>query len=593
MQWFLKNKRTFLEALKSVPGLSPLERVLLANREIAPEAVASFLNPSEEQLLDPFLFRDMEAACDLILTCMEDDVPIRIVGDYDQDGVAATTILVKGLRYFAAQLGVDPKRVISYAIPDRIEDGYGINRSIVDRAREDGIGLIITCDNGISAFDALDYAREAGIRVILTDHHQPVSEDGVEKYPAADCRLNPHCADEGYPFKDLCGAGVAYKLMEGLAEAVGRPRGSMSSLLQFACLGTICDVVPLIGENRIIAAEGLKRINETNNPGLRALLECNHWEKEITVYTVGFVIGPCVNASGRLFTARLGVELFLEKDPETVREYARSLYEFNEERKRMTTEGVEQGIAAVEGSRMNEKDLLMLYLPGVHESICGLVAGRIKEKYYLPTLVFTDAESVDGVEILKGSGRSIEAFNMYEGLSRFRDRMVAFGGHAMACGMSVRKDAFESLREDLQHDVVLTAEEKTPSIELDCQLPLERVDFGILEVIDRLGPYGAKNPSPVFGAKGVNVREMRLVGKNKNVLQMSLESAGRFFKAVMFQGDEKLREIATPETEGILRDMLRGLSRPLAIDICYRPEINEFRGNRTVQLMLRDLRISR
>ncbi len=594
MNWFLRYRRDCIEALKNVGGLSPLECVLLGNRGLREaEEVARYLNPTLDDLLDPFLFRDMDAAVEAIVDCLSSGRSIRIVGDYDQDGVSATAILVRGIRSFAEQLGMDPYLSVSYAIPDRVEDGYGINRSIVDTALREEVGLIITCDNGIAAFDALSYAAEKQLPVIVTDHHQIVEKDGEEVLPEALAVLNPHSAASGYPFPDLCGAGVAYKLIEALAVAAGMDRHTFSGLLQYAALGTICDVVPLVGENRTIVSLGLEAINRTQDIGLLALLQENNWHKEVSVYTVGFVIGPCINASGRLFTARLGVELFLEEDAETAREYAKQLISFNEERKAMTREGVEQAIQQIRAQHMDQQDLILLYLPGIHESICGLIAGRIKEQFYRPTLVFTDAQTSEaGEALLKGSGRSIEAFDLFENLNRHREKYVAFGGHAMACGMSIRKADWETIRQCLQSETSLSEADKTPLLELDCALPISRLNFNVVKTLKRLAPFGSKNPSPLFGAKRCNVRALRLVGANRNVLQLRLEYEGSEVSCVLFDGEAKL-EMQRRESPKAVEGLLRGEPAGLQIDIAYRPEENEFRGKRSLQLVLKDIRASK
>lgn len=592
MNWFMKYKKDNHDALKEVAGLSQIERVLLANRDIASADEAErFLNPILENMHDPFLFKDMHKAIDLIMEVLSSEESIRIVGDYDQDGVAATTILVRGLRQFAEEVGRDPMAAVDYAIPDRIEDGYGINEKIIKEAADDGVGLIITCDNGISAHEAVAYGKELGLSIIITDHHQVTHENGEEKLPPADAILNPHSENSGYPFADLCGAGVAYKLIQAFAFSIGVTAEETLPLMQFAALGTICDVVPLIGENRIIAKLGLDELNARPNQGVQLLLDLNNWEKEVSVYTVGFIIGPCINASGRLFTARLGVELFLEEDYDTALAYAEELVTLNEERKELTKLGTE--LAFTEADKYQDSNILLLYIPEAHESICGLIAGRLKEKFYKPTLVFTDASDENNQEILKGSGRSIEAYNMFEELDPHRDRFISFGGHAMACGLSIPKEILDGLRVLLNQEEQLSAQDLTPSVDFDLPLDFDRLDMFLLKSLDRFAPFGKDNPTPSFAAKFCNVRQLRLVGKNKNVLQIALEQKGRRFQAVLFQGDEKLEELIAEDNTGAVEGLLQGRDSGLQFDIVYRPEINEFRGNTSIQLKLIDVRLSK
>lgn len=584
-QWFLKNNRAAYEKLTK-EGATPLVALLLANRGIDDAAEAKrFLQPSLNDLQDPFLFQDMANAVALIGQFLEEMVPIRIVGDYDQDGVAATTILIKGLQLVAQQFG---ENLVSYAIPDRIEDGYGINRSIVDAAIEEGVGLIITCDNGISAFDAIEYARNCGLSVIVTDHHQIAEEDGKELLPPADAVLNPHSKASGYPFADLCGAGVAFKLIQAVCETFGIDKDAYKPLLQFAALGTICDVVPLQGENRIIAAAGLQEINADPNPGIKALLQESSWEKTVTGYTVGFVIGPAVNASGRLFTARLGVELFLEKDPDTIAEYARELVSLNTERKQMTAAGVESAYEIVESAPKLD-DILVIYIPSVHESICGLIAGRVKERYYRPTIVVT--ESAEDDAILKGSGRSIEAYNMYEQLLPLKDLFLSFGGHAMACGLSMEKEKLADLRKQLLEKSTLTTLQMTPVLEMEGQLPVNRVDFQTVETIGKLEPFGAKNPRPKFADKGIAVKGVRVLGKNQNVLKFALEKDGKRIDAIQFSAEDTIASLQE-KNPSAWNAWTSGKPSAETIDIAYVPDLNTYNGRTTLQLNIVDLRIS-
>lgn len=591
MQWFVKNKGQEYKILREKTQLKALECLLLANREIGPDEVEEFLNPGFDKLHDPFLFREMETAVSYILECLHAAIPIRIVGDYDQDGVAATTILIKGLRYLAEGLSLDPINMVTYAIPDRLEDGYGINKNIINNALDEGVGLIITCDNGVSAFEALNYAYEMQMPVIVTDHHRPPVIDGKEERVMCEALLNPHMQDETYPFKDLCGATVAWKLIEALFKACNIKSDFTRELLAFAALGTICDVMPLKGENRSICILGLEALNEGKNPGLSALLDAVSWNGPITVYTVGFIIGPCINASGRLMTARLGVELFIEEDRKSLEAFARELVRLNEERKEMTGHGLDKALEIL-GKDPSDK-LLVIYIENIHESVCGLIAGRLKENYNRPCLVFTDAaEGEEG--ILKGSGRSIEAYHMFDELNNFRDSYISFGGHAMACGLSIYKDSFNEIKKTWQESCRLTDRDIEAEITFDAGLDLKYVNKSTMDIIEALEPYGAGNPAPLFASKNLNVKRMRLVGKNKNVLQLSLEQEGKELGGVLFSADKILIQIVEEnrEARSPIESLLRGENSSLVLDILYKPEWNEFNNQRKIQLIIKDMRLS-
>lgn len=591
MRWFMSHHKREYEVLREKTQLSPVTCLLLANRGVTASEAQTALNPTFEDLSDPFAFREMEVAVSYILDCLAAEIPIRIVGDYDQDGVAATTILMKGLRYFAERLGADPLHAVSYAIPDRMEDGYGISPSLVERAMDEHCGLIVTVDNGIAAFDALQYAAEVGMPVIVTDHHQPVVEDGAFRRPECEALINPHVPGERVAFRDLCGAGVAFKLVDALARQMEDPFALREELLGYAALGTICDVMPLVGENRTIVTLGLDALNRSTNPGLRALLQAIHWEKDITVYTAGFIIGPCINASGRLMTARLGVELFLEDDPVTVAAYAEELVRLNDERKAMTLEGTERAQAVIEKKPLTP--VLVCYLPGLHESLCGLVAGRMRERYNRPSLVFTDAQNGEG--LIKGSGRSIPAYHMFQKLNAHRDDYVAFGGHAMACGMTIRKVDLERLVATWNAESELTTSDLEREITVDGRLPLSAIDVALMRDLDALEPYGNGFAAPLFAAIAVHVRGFRVVGAAQNVLRVNLEQNGARFVAVAFQAQELLVRLKGqhPKAPEWVEALLRGEDIPVSMDVLYKPQWNTFRGQTQIELKLSDMRFSR
>lgn len=578
--WMIFNKN--ISSLKKELNLSDEILHILANRGLTTKAqIDEFLNPDLEKLHDPFLMMDMDIAVDIILDAIEKDEHIHIVGDYDQDGNSATVTLIKGLKILHEK--------VTYAIPDRVEDGYGININMVDTAIKNGVDLIITCDNGISAHDAIAYAKEKGLRVVVTDHHQvKIDENNEQSLPIADAIINPHRLDCSYPFKELCGAGVAYKLICGIYEAVGIPVEESYDLLQFVAMGTVCDVVDLLGENRIIVVEGLKRINETNNLGLLSLIEQNSWNKEVDVYALGFVIGPCINASGRLSTARLGVELFLEEDEDLVVNYAMELVRLNNERKQLTQDTLESVIDEIEEKCLYENDIIVVYSSKAHESIVGIVAGRVKEKYHRPTIVF--AESKD-TGIIKGSGRSIETYDMHAKLTEAKHLLRSFGGHKMAAGVSLEIDKLKELEQFLNQNSLLTKRQLQREITIDVAFPSERINEDFIEELNVLEPFGKGNSKPVFADKNLDLLNYQILGQNKNVIKLNIAKSGRVIECIGF-GDVKGIEQYLQGKFGLesLNSYTPNNRQPNYIDLVYFPKINEFRGNITVQLQIIDIR---
>lgn len=582
--WFIVNKKDNFEILSKNDRLSGIQKRILANRNITDEnEIEMLLNPDLNLLHSPFKLKDMELAVDIVFEAMMNGEKIRIVGDYDQDGVAATVILYKGIGNFYDQ--------ISYSIPDRIEDGYGINKNIVDDCFRDNIGLIITCDNGIAAIDAIEYAKEKGIKVIVTDHHQVIMKDGLQVLPDADAVINPQRLDDTYPFKKICGAVVAYKLIAAMFETYGFELNLdarlLHSLLQYAALGTISDMMEIRNENRIIVIEGLKRINNTDNLGIKVLLNELSFNKEVDIYTVGFIIGPIINASGRIFTAKLGVELFLEDDIEVVTEYARELISLNNKRKLLTKEGFEDSINKINDEKLYLNDIIILYNKDIHESVCGLIAGRIKERYNKPVIVFTDAQS-DGVEIVKGSGRSINAYNMYENLAKFRDFFVAFGGHKMACGLSLEKDKLFDFSKILNEESKLSQADFVKNIDIDFPLNFNQISFSLLDDIEKIGPFGYGYKEPIFASKNLEILQASLLGKNKNVLKFILGMNGVNMQAISFDIDMFYSFIK--DKYGIdLYENAEKLSGK-SIDIAYKLNKNTFNERSSIQLQIESVR---
>lgn len=578
-QWLVYNLDT--RQLEKQLDIEPVCLKILANRKISePTQIQRFLNPTLSDFHDPFLMTDMEVAVDMILEAMEEEKHIHIVGDYDQDGNSATVALMKGLQR------IYPK--VTYAIPDRMEDGYGMSIRIVDVAKENQVDLIITCDNGISAFDSIDHAVDLGIDVIVTDHHMPVrTEEGLEKLPSAHAVLNPHREGDAYPFKELCGAGVAFKLLQAAYETLGEEMDKLYELLEFIAMGTVCDVVDLVDENRLIVIEGLKRLNQTTNKGIRALLRENTWNRPVDVYTLGFILGPCINASGRLSTARLGVELFLEEDDDRIDLYARELVELNTARKGLTEVAVNRAKDLVLKNSVHKNKTITLYLEDTHESIVGIVAGRLKELFYRPVFVYTNAQE-EGV--LKASARSIEEYDMIEHLHAVKDLMIRYGGHKMAAGMSIASENLPDFQEQIEMGAGLSESDLMPKIVIDAAVDLRRIDENFIAALNRLMPYGKGNPTPVLADKQVEVLSASLIGKNRNVLKLMLKKGDVVIEGIHFARGEAmydylLRKFGVNELVYKINE-----TRSLMIDVVYFPQINEFRGNRTIQLKIIDIR---
>ncbi len=580
--WFMYNKKENYEIVTKLCGdrLTKLQRLIIANRDIIdPSAIASFTKPTMEGLHDPFLMKDMDVAVALLSETIESGGAIRIVGDYDQDGNSATMTLIDGLMPYT--------ELVTYAIPDRIEEGYGINTGIVQQAYEDGVDLIITCDNGISAFEALESAREKGIKVIVTDHHQLAIENGVEKLPVANAVLNPNRGDCSYPFKALCGAGVAFKLIQGLYATMDGDDEYLFDLIEYVAMGTVCDIVDLVDENRIFVVEGLKRINLTENYGIQRLVHENKWEKPVDAYALGFIIGPCINAGGRLSTAKLGVELFLEEDMDLVDRYAKELVLLNNERKQLTEEGFNKVKEQVDANHLDKESVIVVYDPSIHESIAGIIAGRIKDFYYRPTIVFTDANT-DGM--IKGSGRSIPTYDMFAKIDVHRELLGSFGGHPMAAGMSLEKANLKAFYDGLKGKAQLSKDDLIENIDIDLHLPIHMLSYDIIEEIQMLQPFGKGNPRPKFADVKLNLKKLDVVGANKNVLRMTFDNGKNVVSGVQFKGEKTLEYLEEKFGVSNLLLSFNGERNDNMVDVIYYPELNTFNGKTTLQLKIVDIR---
>lgn len=580
-RWVLLRKGADFEAIGKKYQISPRLACLIRNRNvIGEEAVDRYLNGTISDLYDGMLMKDMDKAIDILKEKILEDKKIRVIGDYDIDGVNATYILLEGLERLGADVDSD--------IPDRISDGYGLNRHLVERAYEAGVDTLITCDNGIAAADEIAYGKEMGRTVIVTDHHEvPFDEhDGEKRYriPPADAVIDPKQPDCLYPFKGLCGAAVAYKLMEALWESMGKDSADLDDLIENVAIATIGDVMDLEDENRIFVKEGLQMLRRTKNPGLKALIECTGIDKNsLNSYHIGFVLGPCINASGRLDTAKRALELLRAGTQKEADILAGDLKALNDSRKDMTEEAVKQAEEQVETTTISKDKVLVVYLPDCHESLAGIVAGRIRENYYKPVFVLTDAE-----EGVKGSGRSIDGYHMYEELNKCKELLTKFGGHRLAAGLSLPKENVGKFREMLNKNCTLTEEEMKEKVTIDMEMPFGCVTEGLVKELELLEPFGKGNTKPVFAARDVTLLGTRILGKNRNVLKLQVQDVnGCRIEAMLFHHvDDFLGKLEEQYGKTEVEALLKGRGRQIRISMTYYPDINEYMGKKTPQIVV-------
>lgn len=581
--WMVQTKRADFSGLAMRLGVSPVAVRVMRNRGLTEEAeMRKYLYGTLDDLYDPRLMKGMEQAAELIVRKLKEGKHVRIIGDYDIDGVCSTYILLKGFQRAAKELSQrcsleagrysvekENDAQIDYEIPDRIKDGYGINESIIRQASADGVDTLVTCDNGIAAFREISIAKQLGMTVVVTDHHEvPVDEYG-QILPPADAVVDPKQDGETYPFHEICGAVVAWKLIRVLYEKLGIPESEWMDLLEFAAIATVGDVMKLQDENRLIVKYGLKKIGSTKNTGLRKLIEKNNLDIEnLSAYHIGFVIGPCLNAGGRLKSAKVALRMLLAEDPERAGEMADELKELNDMRKDMTAKGEAEAIEQVEKQYMDDK-VLVVFLPECHESLAGIIAGRLREHFHKPSFVLTRGETT-----AKGSGRSIEQYHMYQGLCKVSDLLVKFGGHPMAAGLSLEEKDIDEFRRRLNADAELTEEDFVPKIWIDVPMPFEYVNEKIVQELKDLEPFGQGNEKPLFAQKSLVIRNVRVLGKNRNVVKMNLVTeTGQPVDGLLFaDGDRFLEEQAG-------RNM---------IDMIYYPDVNEYNGTRTLQAVIRN-----
>lgn len=585
-RWFIKNRKADYKSMSLKYGISELMSKLIINRDIfEDEIIKSYVTPEFNKLHNPREMKDLELAVNILKEKIITNKKIRIIGDYDVDGVISVYMLYTALKKCNAN--------VDYEIPDRIKDGYGINEKIIKEAKDDGVDTILTGDNGISAIDQIKYAKELGLTVIVTDHHDiPFVEDENNKkiflQSDADAILNPKQKDCNYKFKSLCGAGVAFKLIEVLYEEFNIDKEECYKLIEFLAIATVCDVVDLIDENRIFVKKGLEKINNTTNLGLGELIRENEiQDKTISVYHLGFIIGPCINASGRLDNAKKGLRLLLADEEDEAVHLAKELVKLNAERKDMTMKGVEDAIEIIEGTEIINDKVLVVYLPDIHESLAGIIAGRIRERYNAPTLIITKGE-----EFAKGSGRSIEEYNMFEKLLECKELLEKFGGHPMAAGLSIKEENIDKLREKLNENSMLKDEDLIKKIKIDCVLPLDQINFRVIEDLEKLEPFGKGNEKALFGIKDVNVIKAQILGKNRNVLKLKLKSnSDKIFDGIYFGNIEEFEQtVCDKYNSEELSKLYDGIFNDVKLDFVFYPNINEYNGNVSIQIVIQNYR---
>ena len=566
-RWVVAAKRADFAAIGKEFGIDPVIARLIRNRDVQDkEEIRRYLHGTVEELASPHLMKDVDKAVEILRNKIKEKKQIRIIGDYDIDGVVSTFILIKGL-----------KRIGAYAdtyIPDRVADGYGLHEHLIERAEADGIDVIVTCDNGIAAYNEIAMAKGKGMTVIVTDHHEipyKETENGRELiFPPADAIINPKQPDCKYPEKRLCGAVVALKLVTALYEACGIPERELEDFIELGAIATVGDVMDLQGENRILVKEGLKRLSRTSNKGLRELIRANGLEDgEITAYHVGFVLGPCINASGRLDTAARSLKLLCAETEEEAAKLAGDLTALNQSRKALTEEGKEEAIRIVEETEIGQDRVLVIFLPDCHESLAGIIAGRIREKYNKPVFILTKGETM-----VKGSGRSIESYSMFDELVKCDDLMEQYGGHPMAAGLSIKEENVEEFRKRLNENCTLTEKDLRPKILIDVPMPVSYINWELVEEISLLEPFGKGNTRPLFAQKGLRVLSSRILGKNRNVAKLQLsDHTGCVIDAVYF---------------GEADEFINAVKGSNSISVTYYPEINRYQGRENLQIVIRN-----
>lgn len=581
-KWFVMRKGAPFQEIAEKFQIHPILARLIRNRDVVgDENIQMYLHGTITDLHDGMLMKDMDKAVDILLEKLHEDKKIRVIGDYDIDGINATYILLEGLGVLGAHVDMD--------IPDRMKDGYGLNIHLIDRAFDAGVDTIITCDNGIAAKEEIEYGKSLGMTIIVTDHHEVPFEEGEEKkyiLPPADAVIDPKQMDCQYPFKGLCGAAVAYKLIETLFNVTGNDVEDVDYLMENVAIATVGDVMDLVEENRIFVKQGLEMLKRTQNLGLKALMECTGVDvAHLSAYHIGFVIGPCLNASGRLDTAKRALELLRAKTKKEADILAGDLKALNDNRKDMTAIAVQEAIQQIEESTLREDKVLVVYLPECHESLAGIVAGRVRERFYRPTFILTKGE-----EGVKGSGRSIEGYHMYEELNKCKSILTRFGGHKMAAGVSMEEEQIDVFRHMLNENVGLTEADMTEKVSIDMQLPLGYVSETLVEELELLEPFGKGNTKPVFVEKEIELLKGEILGKNQNVMKMQVRDLYGTTMEAMYFGDVELFLTHLKEKYGAesVECMLRGFQTGMKQAFTYYPTINEYMGRKTLQIVIQN-----
>ena len=580
-KWTVHSKRADFKGIGERFGIDQVVARIIRNRDVEElEDIDLFLNGTLKDVYDYRTIKDIDKGCAIIKASIDNGEHIRIVSDYDVDGITSNYILYKGLVELGGQ--------ISYEIPDRIIDGYGINARIVNDAYADGVKTIITCDNGVSAFEAIELAKSYGMKVVVTDHHEipgELDENGNKtyRYVPADALIDikqPECA---YPNKCLCGAGVAYKFIRNLYDMCGVEWVDEDKFIDILAIATVCDVMELQGENRIYVRRGLQIMNNTTNLGLKILIkQLGLTDKKIGSYHLGFLIGPSINSTGRLDSAKRGLELLLTDDEGVAEELALDMVALNQTRKELTEKGVKQAIEEVD-AKHQMPNVLVVYLPEIHESIAGIVAGRIKEHFYRPVIVLTNSEGEEGV--VKGSGRSIEGYNMVDSLLECKDLLLHYGGHEMAAGLSLSKDNIQELDRRLNANCRLTEEQLIPLLRIDVPMPISYITTDLISQFDVLEPFGNGNPKPIFAQAGLSVKSARFMGKENQYIKFVFQDdQGYTVEGIDFNAKSIIECIKMWFSDEECDKMLRGLPNRVKLDVAYYPSINEYMGRKTVQI---------
>ena len=584
-KWLLRNTSKDIISIAKNSGVSEVIAKILINRGIDNKIdIKKFMRASIDDLYDPFLMKDMEKATGLIKLAIENNEKIVVYGDYDADGVTSTVIMYKALKHCGAN--------VEYYVPDREHEGYGINSDRIKKLSEKGFGVVLTCDNGIAATEQVRLAKELGMTVIITDHHELSFDEDAKgirtfKIPPADAVINPKQKECNYPFKQLCGAGIAFKFVQALYVKLGIDVEFLKEFIEIAGIGTICDVVDLISENRIIAKNALVMLTNTKNLGLKCLKEIlSINDKEIKCYHVGFQIGPCINATGRLDTADLSVELLLCEEENRAKQLAKILFDLNKKRQEMTTENVDEVIELVHNSTFKNDKVLVIYKDTIHESIAGIVAGRVRETFNVPTIIITKGK--DGC---KGSARSIDEYNLFEELINCEELLQKFGGHPMAAGLSIKEENIEKLRLKLNNICKLTDEDIKPKVRIDQRMPINKINYKIIEELELLEPFGKGNSSPLLAEKSITVLRIDILGKNANTLKMKLMSGvNKTIDGICFNRVEEFEEMLKDRYGEDYMSYL-GSPRGMKLDLIFSPQINEYNGYKSIQLKILEFKI--